>query len=253
MYQPNLESALADYVTCETFESDVTLALDGKLEIEEKDFGKRNTEHVERYYEQLAAKKKIEGGAAAAEAAVPLADVVNNHVTTLLDKERMKIKLKPVVIPHGSMIPSHFHSRQVHKLIKSSSIHGLLHHPDLQVPTTYQPTHNDANPRHMLQRSLTICTGSHEHFRHSKCKKSDVSRHMEITEPLYISGRSYEPDTAKSLYDSMLAPFYIFQQWYCYMHIYYLALHHVPLYTQRYDDGLFFTWKECLYIRTGQS
>ena len=198
MYRPNLESALAGYVAKDTFEADVTSAMEGELEIEQKDFGKHNNEHVERYYETLAFKRNIEGGAAAAKAAVPLADVISNHVTTLLDEERMKIQLKTVAASKGSMILSQFHSRQLRKLTKSSSIHGFLYHPDLQVPTKCQPTSSDSNPRHILQRSLTICTGSLEYFAHWKCKNMDLSETSDMS----------LPDTAKSIYNAMLDPFY---------------------------------------------
>ena len=223
MYRPNLESALDGYVAQDTFEADVTSAMEGELEIEQKDFGKHNNEHVERYYETLAFKRNIEGGAAAAKAAVPLADVINNHVTTFLDEERMKIKLKTVAVPRRSMIPSKFHSRQLRKLTKSSSIHGFLYHPDLQVPTKCQPTSSDSNPRHILQRSLTISTGSLEYFAHWKYRYKNTN--ISDTSDMCLQ------DTAKSIYNAMLAPFYNPHNWYrsVLIYIYYIKVYHIVI------------------------
>ena len=202
MYEPNLDSMLVGYVQPDTFDCDVASAMGGTLAWEGDNdneqlelFKKDNNKYVEVYYDKLGTDRKMDGGATAAEAAVPLADVFSNHVTTVLDKERMDIKLDPVDIPHGSMIPSNFHSRQVHKLKKSSTIHGLLHHPDIEVLTTHLPPQWDSKRRFMLKRTASIWQSQlEEQMAHSK--RLRLSEHVEAPEPLYVSGRT---DQSKDL------------------------------------------------------
>ena len=194
MYEPNLDSMLAGYIHEDTFHDDLESAMEGNLDIKEGDeeqleiFNTGNTKDVKVFYEKLAAAKNIDGGAAAAEAAVPLADVFSKHVTAVLDTARMNIKLKTVDIPHSSMIPSKFHSRQLHKLRKSSSIHGHLFRPDIEDLIAHSPPQKPT-PRHTLKRSVTVL--DHEHIAYSK--PLDLSdplglNGIEAMEPLYISG-----------------------------------------------------------------
>ena len=208
MYEPNLDSMLNDQIAEETFDEDVGLAMKGKLEEDDDDvdevlglFKKDNTEHVRIYYDKLATNKNIEGGATAAEAAIPAADVLYNHITKVLDKERMNIELKPVDIPHSSMIPSNFHSRQQNKLSRSSSIHGLLFHPDFGTLATQPPPQMDSQPRarHILKRSVTFW--SEEHMAHSE--PFELSAHMDEFQSLRKYRRTDELHTV-SMSDSNL-------------------------------------------------
>ena len=98
-YEPNLDGILTQYIQEETFYHDVESAMEGHLDIKRDEeqleiFNNGNTKDVEVYYNKLAATKNTDGGAAAAEAAVPLVDVFSNLVTRVLDTERMNIELK---------------------------------------------------------------------------------------------------------------------------------------------------------------
>ena len=137
MYEPNLDSMIVSYIKKDTFCGDLETVMQGKFNVSVEDeywdllqvFKNGNTKDVEVFYDKLAAVKNIDGGAAAAEAAVPLADVFSNHVAMVLDNERMNIELKTVDIPRGSMIPSKFHSRQLHELkrfIRSMGVYSTL-------------------------------------------------------------------------------------------------------------------------------